>query len=52
MKILPAILLTLLFVQSYFFYDLTQKKKALYKEYQDAVLAIRYHEKKNIEIIS
>ena len=51
MKILPAILLTLLFVQSYFFYDLTQKKKALNKEYQDAVLAIRYHEKKNIEII-
>lgn len=51
MKILAAILLTLLFVQSYFFYDLNQKKKALDKEYQDAGLAISYHEKKNIEMI-
>jgi chromosome segregation ATPase len=51
MKILAAILLTLLFVQSYFFYDLNQKKKALVKEYQDAGLAISYHEKKNIEMI-
>jgi chromosome segregation ATPase len=51
MKILAAILLTLLFVQSYFFYDLNQKNKALDKEYQDAGLAISYHEKKNIEMI-
>lgn len=51
MKILAAILLTLLFVQSYFFYDLNQKNKALVKEYQDAGLAISYHEKKNIEMI-
>jgi|TARA_A100001015_G_scaffold187482_2_gene208811 chromosome segregation ATPase len=51
MKILATILLTLLFVQSYFFYDLNQKNKALDKEYQDAGLAISYHEKKNIEMI-
>ncbi len=51
MKILAAILLTLLFVQSYFSYDLNQKNKALDKEYQDAGLAISYHEKKNIEMI-
>ena len=51
MKILAAILLTLLFFQSYIFYDLNQKNKAIYKEYQDAVLAISYHEKKNIEMI-
>jgi len=51
MKILAAILLTLLFVQSYFFYDLNQKNKTLHKEYQDAGLAISYHEKKNIEMI-
>jgi chromosome segregation ATPase len=51
MKILAAILLTLLFVQSYFFYDLNQKNKALDREYQDAGLAISYHEKKNIEMI-
>ena len=51
MKILAAILLTLLFVQSYFFYDLNLKNKALDKEYQDAGLAISYHEKKNIEMI-
>lgn len=51
MKILAAILLTLLFVQSYFFYVLNQKNKALDKEYQDAGLAISYHEKKNIEMI-
>lgn len=51
MKILATILLTLLFVQSYFFYVLNQKNKALDKEYQDAGLAISYHEKKNIEMI-
>jgi hypothetical protein len=51
MKLLIAILLTLLFVQSYFFYDLSKKSSALGKEYEDAVLAIRYHEKKNLEMI-
>ena len=51
MKILALILLTLLFVQSYFFYDLTVKNKTLHKKYQDAVLAISYHEKKNIKMI-
>ena len=51
MKLLIAILLTLLFVQSYFFYDLSKKSSALGKEYEDAVLTIRYHEKKNLEMI-
>ncbi|MDA0848161.1 MAG: hypothetical protein O2827_00205 [Verrucomicrobia bacterium] len=51
MKLLVAILLILLFAQSYFFYDLSKKKSALYKEYEDAVLAIDYHEKKNLEMI-
>ena len=51
MKLLVAILLILLFAQSYFFYDLSKKKSALHKEYEDAVLAIDYHEKKNLEMI-
>lgn len=51
MKLLIAILLTLLFVQSYLFYDLSKKSSALGKEYEDAVLAINYHEKKNLEMI-
>lgn len=51
MKLLVAILLILLFAQSYFFYDLSKKKSALYKEYEDAALAIDYHEKKNLEMI-
>ena len=51
MKILAAILLTLLFIQSYFFYNLTQKNETFFKEYQDSVSAISYHEKKYIEMM-
>lgn len=51
MKLLAAILLTFLFLQSYFFYDLSRKNSALSKKYEDALLAIQYHEKKNLEMI-
>ena len=51
MKILAAILLTLLFIQSYFFYNLTQKNETFFKESQDSVLAINYHKKKYIEMM-
>ena len=51
MRILISILLILLFAQSYFFYHFFQKNTALRTEYEDAVLAIRYHEKKNLEMI-
>ena len=51
MKILITILLSLLFVQSYFFYDLSKKKTALHKEYEDSTLAINYHKKKNLEMV-
>ena len=50
MKLIAFILLLLFFVQSYFFYGLFQKNSALDKKYEDAVLAIQYHEKKNLEM--
>ena len=50
MKLTALILLFLFFVQSYFFYGLFQKNLALDKKYQDTVLAIQYHEKKNLEM--
>lgn len=50
MKLTAFILLLLFFVQSYFFYGLFQKNLALDKKYDDAVLAIQYHEKKNLEM--
>ena len=50
MKLIAFILLLLFFVQSYFFYGLLQKNSALDKKYDDAVLAIQYHEKKNLEM--
>ena len=50
MKLTAFILLLLFFVQSYFFYGLFQKNSALDKKYEDAVLAIQYHEKKNLEM--
>lgn len=51
MKLLVAILLTLFFLQSYFFYSLSKENTALFKEYEEAVLAIGYHENKNSEMI-
>lgn len=51
MKTLVAILIFLLFVQTYFFNNTSQKNTALLKEYEDAVLAISYHEKKNSEMV-
>ena len=51
MKLIVVILLTLLFIQSYFFYDLSQKNSALEKKYEDSILAIDYHEKKNLNMI-
>lgn len=51
MKTLVAILISLLFVQTYFFNNTSQKNTALLKEYEDAVLAISYHEKKNSEMV-
>ena len=50
MKLTALILLFLFFVQSYFFYGLFQKNLALDKKYADTVLAIQYHEKKNLEM--
>ena len=50
MKLIAFILLLLFFVQSYFFYGLFKKNLALDKKYEDAVLAIQYHEKKNLEM--
>ena len=50
MQLIAFILLLLFFVQSYFFYGLFQKNSALDKKYEDAVLAIQYHEKKNLEM--
>lgn len=50
MKLTALILLFLFFVQSYFFYGLFQKNLALDKKYEDTVLAIQYHEKKNLEM--
>ena len=50
MKLTAFILLLLFFVQSYFFYGLFQKNLALDKKYEDTVLAIQYHEKKNLEM--
>ena len=50
MKLTALILLFLFFVQSYFFYGLFQKNLALEKKYEDTVLAIQYHEKKNLEM--
>ena len=50
MKLTAFILILLFFVQSYFFYGLFQKNSALEKKYEDAVLAIQYHEKKNLEM--
>ena len=50
MKLIAFILLLLFFLQSYFFYDLLQKNSALYKRYEDTVLAIQFHEKKNLEM--
>ena len=50
MKLTALILLFLLFVQSYFFYGLFQKNLALDKKYEDTVLAIQYHEKKNLKM--
>ena len=50
MKLTVFILLFLFFVQSYFFYGLFQKNSAINKKYEDAVLAIQYHEKKNLEV--
>ena len=50
MKLTALILLFLFFVQSYFFYGLFQKNLALDKKYKDTVLAIQYHEKKNLEM--
>ena len=51
MKKLVAILISLLFVQAYFFNNTSKKNTALLKEYEDAVLAISYHEKKNSEMV-
>lgn len=51
MKTLVAILISLLFVQAYFFNNTSKKNTALLKEYEDAVLAISYHEKKNSEMV-
>ena len=50
MKLTALLLLLLFFIQSYFFYSLFQKNSALDKKYEDAVLAIQYHEKKNLEM--
>ena len=50
MKLIAFTLLLLFFVQSYFFYGLFQKNSALDKKHDDAVLAIQYHEKKNLEM--
>ena len=50
MKLTALILLFLFFVQSYFFYGLFQKNLALDKKYEDTLLAIQYHEKKNLEM--
>ena len=50
MKLIAFILLLLFFLQSYFFYGLFQKNSAINKKYEDAVLAIQYHEKKNLEV--
>lgn len=50
MKLTALILLFLFFVQSYFFYGLFQKNLALDKKYEDTVLAIQYHEKKNLQM--
>ena len=51
MKTLVAILISLLFVQAYFFNNTSKKNTALLKKYEDAVLAISYHEKKNSEMV-
>ena len=51
MKTLVANLISLLFVQTYFFNNTSKKNTALLKEYEDAVLAISYHEKKNSEMV-
>ena len=51
MKLTALILLLLFFFQSYFFYSLFQKTINLDKSYDDAILAIRYHDKKNMEMI-
>lgn len=51
MKTLVAILISLLFIQGYFFNNNSQKNTALIKEHEDAVLAISYHEKKNSKIM-
>ena len=50
MKLTAFILLLLFFVQSYFFYGLFKNNSALDKKYEDAMLAIQYHEKKNLEM--
>ena len=50
MKLTALILLLVFFIQSYFFYDIFQKNYSLDKKYEDSLLAIQYHEKKNIEI--
>lgn len=51
MKTLVAILISLLFIQGYFFNNNSQNNTALIKEHEDAVLAISYHEKKNSKIM-
>ena len=51
MKLTAFILLLLFFVQSYFFYEQFKKKISIGKKYEDAVLAIQYHEKKNLLIV-
>ena len=50
MKLITLILLLLFFVQSYFFYNLFRKNLALNLKYEDATLAIKYHEKKNFDM--
>ena len=50
MKLIAFSLLLLFFLQSYFLYGLFKKNSALDKKYEDAVLAIQYHEKKNLEM--
>lgn len=51
MKILTAILILLVFTQGYFLNNLSHEKTASLKEYEDAILAISYHEKKNAEMM-
>ena len=50
MKLMAFILLLLFFVQSYFFYGLFRENLSLDRKYEDIVLAINYHENKNLEM--